>query len=165
MAMTSVLTQTNMATFGNPTNFLLAVSNSAVSAVNVYSISPTVKTPAGQPIVACAISGPVAPPGVGAAQVGGSQFNVQVGASSTVYFNFQVTFYGPAVAGATACPQGVFQVSADILASDGTMFTPPPIQVELNQPVWGLPPGIPPNATAVVSSLNFATPANSALTL
>jgi len=160
MAMTAVLTQTSMAIFGSVTNFVLAISNSAGVPVNVLSVTPTVKTPAGLPTTAHNISGPVSPPGVGAAQVDGSQFNVQVPAGGTVYFNFHVSFFGPAVSGVPAMPQSIFQVGADCYASDGSVFTPPPLQVELNQPTWGQPGGSPPNAAAFVPSLNFSVPAN-----
>lgn len=166
MAMLATVTQTQPAIFGQPATFMLAVQNTGGSAVNVTSIQPQVTLPTGAPATSFNLSGPYAPPGTSVAQVGGSQFNVQVGAGSTVNFPFQVSFFGPAVAGGPGAPSPTYLVGANCAASDGSIFGPGAIQANLSRPIFGRAPGAPPNpAPAVGGQVNFSTPSNSGLAL
>jgi hypothetical protein len=166
MAMSATLSRTSSAINGQPTNFVLAVSNSGGSPVNVESIQPIVTTSDGRPTTACAISGPYAPVGFGQAQVNGSQFNVQVPAAGTVNFLFQVTFFGPQVAGMPATPNPVYLVNANISASDDTLFSPgSPLLIALANPTWGRPGAPPPSPPVAPGGLDFSTPINSGLLL
>ena len=165
MAVSALLVQPLPALTGRPTTFVLTVSNSGGSNVNVVSAQPTVTTPQGLPSMAYNLSQPISTVGQGLAQVGGSQFNVVVPAGGSVSFTFSVCFFGPLVNGGPTQPASVFMVGANVMTSDGSVFTPPVLQVDLNAPQFGQPAASPPNAAAVVSSLNFSTPANAALAL
>jgi hypothetical protein len=145
---------------------MLAVINPTGAAINVTSINPTVRTPSG--VAASAnIVGPFASTTTSVPQVGGSQFNVQVPANSTVNFPFQISFFGTALAGSgPATPTPVFSVGCDCYGSDAATFSAPPLTVSLNRPNFGPPPGVPPNKAPVVpGGLDFSTPANSGLIL
>ncbi len=165
MAMTAVLTQTSPALSGQPCQFILAVSNSGASTVTVQGIQPIVTGTDGVSLPPCNIDGPYAPIGSSTAVVGATQFNVPVLASATVYFPFLVQFFGPLiVGGGRATPNNQFQVTANCIASDGTVFGPPPLNLALSEPVFGAG-GSPPNPAFVVGQLNFAFRANSGLAL
>lgn len=165
MTMTATLTQALPAIAGNDTNYVLTVFNSSGSAVNVNSINPTVTAPNGRPTTSCLIGAIGAPPGFSTAIVGATQFNVAVPANGSTSFPYSIQFNGPLVTGAPATPASQFVVGAVVQSSDGSVFTPPALTVNLNSPVYGLSPGSPPNTSPVVPSLNFTTPANSALAL
>lgn len=165
MAMSALLTQQYQANFGSPTNFTAAITNTSGATVNVNSIQPMATEKNGARAACCNFGTVAAPPGTSIAQVGGSQFNVAVLAGATVYFQFSASFFGGAVAGATALGNNVYLVSVMCQSSDGSVFQSPSLSVELNQPQFGLSPGSPPNAPVVITSLNFAVPANTAFTL
>lgn len=163
MALTAALTQVNQANFGNPTTFTLAVSNSGTDAVNVTGIAPWARARRG-PHAPVNIMTPQVFPGVSVPQVGGSQFNVQVPGSGTVYFSFGACFYGPGIKGGPTQPQDVFMVGCDLNASDGTSFSAGSLMVALNSPSFG-PGSQPPNPTVLTGQLNYSSPANSGLGL
>lgn len=166
MTMTALLRKPNHAVFGQPTNFTLTVSNSGGSPVNVNSISISVTNPDGTLATACTVGPVVAPVGTGLAAIGGYQFNVQIPNAGSYVFPFDCQFFGTAVTGSPATPQPTFLVSANILDSTGTTFSPPQLSVNLNRPVFGLPPGAPPNQVpSVYGGLDFSTPKNSGLLL
>ncbi len=166
MAVTTALTRAT-ARYGAPVDFMLAVGNTGGSAINVTSIQPTVSNSDGTIASAVSIAGPWASPGASTAQVYGSQFNVQVGAGSTVYFPFSLQFHMPAVGGGVAQPIPNFLVSATVTSTDGTTITvtqSAQLNVNVTMPVFGLPPGSPPNpAPSVYGQLDFAAPKNSGL--
>lgn len=164
MAMTATLSQRLPAIFGQDTDFVLTVSNSGASAVNVTSIQPIVTTAAGGPAPGCNISGPYAAPGVATAQVFGSQFNVQVGASASVAFVFSVQFFGPAIGGVPSTPLSQFTVGATCAASDASVFGPVPLNLVLNRPNFGAGSS-PPNPAVSPGQLNYSGAVNSALAL
>lgn len=165
MTITCTLQQPLNAIAGNDTNFVLTVSNSAGTPVNVLGINPYVKSPSGLPSTACAIGFPAAPPGFSAAILGATQYNVPVPANGSTAFGFSIQFYGPLVTGTPTAPLSQFVVGCIVNSSDGSVALSPPLSVDLNSPVFGLPPGSPPNAFPLVSSLNFSAPANSGLLL
>lgn len=166
MTMTALIQKPRHAVFGQPTNFVLTVSNSGASPVNVNSISVTVTNPDGKLATACTVGPVVTPTGTGLAAVGGYQFNVQVPASGSYVFPFDCQFFGSGIAGSPAEPQPTFVVSANILDSTGTTFSPPQLSVNLNRPVFGTPPGAPPNQVpSNFGAVDFSTPKNSGLLL
>lgn len=166
MAMIATLAQTAPAIMGQPATFVMAVNNTGASAVNVTGIQPFATLPNGTPATSVTVGQPFAPAGTNVAQVGGAQFNVQVGASGTVYFTFGAQFFGPAVVGTPVTPSPTYLVGANCIASDGTVFAPVPLQAVLSRPVFGRSPGSPPNsAPSLYGQLNFSTPSNSALGL
>lgn len=166
MTMTAVIRKPQHAVFGQPTNFTLTVSNSGASPVNVNSISISVTNPDGTLATACTVGPVVTPTGTGLAAVGGYQFNVQVPNAGSYTFPFDAQFFGSGIAGSPALPQPTFVVSANILDSTGTTFSPPQLSVNLNRPVFGRAPGAPPNQLpSVYGAVNFSTPANSGLLL
>lgn len=181
MTMTAVLTQSAPAMMGQACTFVVAVKNSGASQVELLSMAPVVTSaalaPGGslintqalpvawQPSTACTIGPIVAPIGLGNAQVGGSQFNVPVGAGATVYFSFQVSFFGPGIQGSPAQPKAGFLITVECSADDGTSFIAPPLDVQLNMPQLGQQMAPQSQLIPPVGSLQFSTKANSALML
>ena len=159
MAVTSTLTQVAAAQMGVPTTFVLAVTNGGASAVTVTSVLPVVRRPDGLPFGACRV-GQVAAAG----QVGpNSQYNVSVGASSTTYFSFQVSFYGPVIEGSPTQPSMAYVVDCVCAYSDNTSSTSP-LEGQINAPAFG-EPGTPPDPVPLIGQLNFSSPVNSGLLL
>lgn len=151
-----VLSQPNAAMYGRPTTLFLAITNtSASTAYTITSVSAWATNPRGQTSVSCTIQQPQIPvSGVTA-----------VAASSTLYIPIGAQFYGLPVTGTPAKAPENFLVTAQVMFSDLSSIGCSPLPVALQDPVWGLNPGSPPNAAAVISSLNFSTPANSGLHL
>lgn len=167
MAMTATLAQATNALMGAPTTFVLVVSNSGASQVNVNSIQPIITNPGGQPLpsLPCNVGAIVAPgsqPSV--AQVGGSQFNVPVASAGSTTFTFQLQFFGQAINGTPSAAAQSFLVGATVQSSDGSVFGPVPFTVNLNSPIFGQP-GSPPNLVPIAGQLIFDAPVASPLAL
>ena len=155
MTMTALLIQSQTGLPGRPTTFVVKVSNSAGSQVNVLTVKPTV--PAGFPVNIGPVS---ATPNLSSANTGPYQFNVPVGAASFTYFHFQASFYGQLIAGAPALPQPAFPLTVRCFSDDGSSFEAPGLVVTLSNPVSGVV-GLPPDAAAEIASYKFANPGNS----
>lgn len=167
MAMTSTITQSQSAQMGSPTTFVVAVINGGGGQVKIQSMQPTVKKPDGTLYTACTIGPLIATAQLGVAVVGGSQFNVPVAGSATVYFSFQVVFFGPAILGGPTQPSQTYLVdcinSYDDNTTSGCLS---PILGNLNQPSGGVVGGgSPPNPTVLIGQLNYSSPLNSGLAL
>jgi len=162
MAMSAALTQQYPATLGNETNFTLAISNSAGTAVTVNTIQAMVLNGTGAPLptMPFAIGQPVLSPAAGA----GGTAGIVVNATSTVYVTFTVQFFGHVVTGGPATPSNVFLVGANLASSDGSVFSPGALTVALSSPTLGQP-GSPPDPLPAIGQLIFSTPATSGLTL
>jgi hypothetical protein len=164
MTMTASLVQAQTAQMGMGTPYVLTVSNSSGSPVNVNSILVVITTPSGNTNVSAVTSGPFPTVGQGIAQVGGSQWNVQVPANGSYNFSFGVIFFGPATSTYLAAPAQQYLVSANVQTSDGAVFTPPPVMTAVNQPQLGVINA--PNYTAPnPGQLVFQYPSQSSLTL
>lgn len=166
MAMTAVLTQSQEAIAQQPCNFVLRVLNSsAVDVVNVENISITVRGPDGKPTLGTNIGTIAVAPGISVPQVGGSQFNVPVPVSSSMYFSFSIAFPSQGVGGTAAQSLGQFQVFCEVFTSDDAVFISPPLSVDVNMPLFGQPTGSPPNPATSIGSLQFMDPRNTSLAL
>lgn len=131
----TTLTQSTKAVAGSPCNFVLAITNNAASAININGIAPMVTGSDGFSLFPCNIDAPISPVGQSVPIVGGTQFNVQIAAGNTAYFPFSIQFFGPgSIAGSRGIVNNQYQVTVNCIASDGTVFGPPPLNGALNFP-------------------------------
>lgn len=165
MALTSVLTRVNEAIMGQPTRFTLAVTNGGASAVSVTSVLPLVTSAAGQVGIPVVVAGPYVSPNESTPSTTGGQFNVSISAAGTHQFEFNVTLHGAAIRGAPSNAIGQFLVGVAITDSDGNVTGPPALEVAINYPTFGLPPGSPPNPDVAIGSLWFSDPQNAVFAL
>lgn len=148
---------------GNPCTFTLAITNGGGAAVNIYSIQPQIKRPDGQLHTGHKVGVVAVSPQLAAANTGANQFNVPVNASATVYFTFDVVFYGPVITGGPTQPSMAYVVDCLCSYSDGTSSgCLSPIQGSVNSPQFGTA-GSPPDPVPLVGQLNFSTPLNTGL--
>lgn len=140
MAMSASIVQPLPAVMGQPTTFVVTVSNSGASQVSVYSIQPIAQTPSGVAMAAANIGPIFVTPQLGAAQVGSYQLNVPIAGGASQAFTFQVSFFGPfnSFGGNSTTPNMAYQVVCNILTSDNAVFTTPPLNVPLNTPTLGV---------------------------
>lgn len=170
MAMTATITQVNNALPGQPTYFTVTISNSGATNVSLNALQPVVQNPlpTGAPSAMPCNIGIVTAPGTAPSVpvAGGPQFNIPIVAGSSITLSFPIQFFGPLISGTPTQPYSLFQVTANIQTSDGSVFSPIPVPVlALNAPTWGLAAssyGLAPPATG---QLDFFTPVNTALGL
>lgn len=155
MATVVAVSQTSPAVFGEPVSFVVSIQNTAGTPITLTSVQPQVLNMDGTPATAYTLGSVAVPPA----------FSTSIGASSTVYLPFTATFYGQAVMGGPASPSCRWLVTATAVTTDGATTAQQRV-VGLNQPIFGLSPGSPPNAaTASPGGLQFSNPANSAFFL
>lgn len=151
-----VLSQPAAAIYGQPTTFILTITNTSGStAYTVQSVAVWATNTQGKPTASARLGAPRFPP----------NSTTDVAASGTMYLPISAQFFGFAVAGASSEAPENFLVTAQVTYSDGSTISCSPLAVNLQDPIFGLMPGAPPNPSVTVSSLQFLNPANSGLHL
>lgn len=172
MAMSATISVPGNVIANQPFTAVILISNSGASAVNVTSIAPKVFVP-GTVTLTNQSSGPVqfspvfVPVGTAVTSTTGMQSSIQVTAGGTAYVTFQGVVLSPTDMAAQAANGGAsYQVSADIAADDGTVFSPPAVPLAVAAVQNGRP-SPPPNSTATTygGALQFNLGTNSALLL
>lgn len=155
MASISIV-QSSPALMGTDTSFVLNITNTGGTTINLLSAAPVASPPS-----AANVGGFTVSPQLGAAQtvIGASQFNVPILAGATLSLPFAVAFFGPYVGGTAATPSMQFSVGANASFSDGTTASAPPLTVSLNIPTNASPP----DPASAVGALQFYNPLNSNL--
>lgn len=161
MAMSATLQMVGNPIVGQPSTFVLTVSNSGGATVNVIGINPRA-TQVGAPLN---FSPVFAAPGFSGVNPGtNNEFIVPVLASGSATFTFSVVCMGQqASTGLPAQPSNQFYITADVNSDDGSQFAPASMPYFPANAQFGV--GGSANNVSKVGQLQFNQGANTVLAL